>query len=89
MKGKEQYDESVEFMQDDITVGLGGFTGKRRIRKTRSLHNRKRVLRKKAVEMHPKDLMLLVEDNSELRIFLRSIFLQYRIVEAANGMEEG
>lgn len=32
--------------------------------------------------------MLLVEDNSELRIFLRSIFAsEYRIVEAANGME--
>ena len=32
--------------------------------------------------------MLLVEDNSELRIFLRSIFAsEYRIVEAANGVE--
>ena len=35
-----------------------------------------------------KGLMLLVEDNSELRIFLRSIFAsEYRIVEAANGVE--
>ena len=32
--------------------------------------------------------MLLVEDNAELRIFLRSIFSpEYRIVEAADGME--
>ena len=35
-----------------------------------------------------KGLMLLVEDNAELRIFLRSIFSpEYRIVEAADGME--
>jgi len=32
--------------------------------------------------------MLLVEDNSELRLFLRSIFApEYRIVEAADGMQ--
>ena len=35
-----------------------------------------------------KELMLLVEDNQELREFLRSIFTPvYRVVEAADGME--
>ena len=32
--------------------------------------------------------MLLIEDNLELRFFLRSIFSQrFRIIEAANGVE--
>lgn len=32
--------------------------------------------------------MLLVEDNQELRSFLRSIFAStYRVVEASDGME--
>ena len=35
-----------------------------------------------------KGTMLLVEDNSELRLFLRSIFAsEYRIVEAVDGMQ--
>lgn len=41
-----------------------------------------------AEEENAKELMLLVEDNQELREFLRSIFAPvYRVVEAADGME--
>ena len=41
-----------------------------------------------AKEENSKELMLLVEDNQELREFLRSIFTPvYRVVEAADGME--
>ena len=54
MKGKEQYDESVEFMQDDITVGLEAYHRQTADTEDAQPHNRKRVLRKKAVEMHPK-----------------------------------
>ena len=41
-----------------------------------------------AKEENSKELMLLVEDNQELREFLRSIFSpMYRVVEAADGKE--
>ena len=43
-----------------------------------------------AKEENSKELMLLVEDNQELREFLRSIFSpMYRVVEAADGKEGG
>ena len=90
MKGKEHYDEAVEFMQDDTTAGL-------------EIHRQSMAGTEETISSQPsaevasqaqeaektsKGLMLLVEDNSELRIFLRSIFAsEYRIVEAANGME--
>ncbi len=90
MKGKEHYDEAVEFMQDDTTVGL-------EIRRQNMAGTEETVPPQPPAEEAPqgqeaeetsKGLMLLVEDNSELRIFLRSIFAsEYRIVEAANGVE--
>ena len=90
MKGKEHYDEAVEFMQDDTTAGL-------EIRRQNMAGTEETVSPQPPAEEAPqgqeaeetsKGLMLLVEDNSELRIFLRSIFAsEYRIVEAANGVE--
>ena len=90
MKGKEHYDEAVEFMQDDTTVGL-------EIRRQSMAGTEETVSPQPPAKEAPqgqgaeetsKGLMLLVEDNSELRIFLRSIFAsEYRIVEAANGVE--
>ena len=90
MKGKEHYDEAVEFMQDDTTAGL-------EIRRQSMAGTEETVSPQPPAEEAPqgqeaeetsKGLMLLVEDNSELRIFLRSIFAsEYRIVEAANGVE--
>ena len=44
--------------------------------------------KEEAEESSSKELMLLVEDNQELRSFLRSIFTStYRVVEASDGME--
>ena len=89
-KGKEHYDDSVEFMQDDVTVGLE--VHRQQVEDTDEAVFSQSVTEETVqgngeVET-PKGLMLLVEDNSELRIFLRSIFSsKYRIVEAADGME--
>lgn len=88
MKGKEQYDESVEFMQDDITVGLEAYHRQTADSEDAQSSQPETGSQEKGGGDASKDLMLLVEDNSELRIFLRSIFAsEYRIVEAANGME--
>ena len=88
MKGKEQYDESVEFMQDDITVGLEAYHRQTADTEDAQPSQPETGSQEKGGGDASKDLMLLVEDNSELRIFLRSIFAsEYRIVEAANGME--
>ena len=88
MKGKEQYDESVEFMQDDITVGLEAYHRQTADTEDAQPSQPETGYQEKGGGDASKDLMLLVEDNSELRIFLRSIFAsEYRIVEAANGME--
>ena len=88
MKGKEQYDESVEFMQDDITVGLEAYHRQTADTEDAQSSQPETGSQEKGGGDASKDLMLLVEDNSELRIFLRSIFAsEYRIVEAANGME--
>lgn len=67
MKGKEQYDESVEFMQDDITVGLEAYHRQTADTEDAQPSQPETGSQEKAVEMHPR-LMLLVEDNSELRI---------------------
>ncbi|MDO4162945.1 MAG: two-component regulator propeller domain-containing protein [Bacteroides sp.] len=97
-KGKDHYDESVEFLQDDASVGL-----------TMPLHTTVTDAsvalpdgesEYKTIEEGQTDnaettsadtskgLMLLVEDNSELRMFLRTIFAaDYRIVEAEDGMQ--
>ena len=89
-KGKEHYDDSVEFMQDDVTVGLE--VHRQQVEDTDEAVFSQSVTEETVqgngeVETS-KGLMLLVEDNSELRIFLRSIFSsEYRIVEAADGME--
>ena len=88
MKGKEHYDDSVEFMQDDITVGMEACRQAVGTEKATVSRPDEEGVRKDEDATTSKGLMLLVEDNSELRIFLRSIFSsEYRIVEAADGME--
>lgn len=77
LKGKEHFDENVEFLMDDNTAGdmaavddkVPTTPGKDGFREKLSL--------------------LIVEDNVELRSFLRSVFQSsYAILEASNG-EEG
>ena len=88
-KGKEHYDDSVEFMQDDATVCLE--VQRQQTEETVSPQSEtEREAQENEDMATSKGLMLLVEDNAELRIFLRSIFSpEYRIVEAADGMEGG
>ncbi len=90
LKGKEHYDKTVEYILDDSTV-FG------------EPAQDTPVIQEQVTELGAadtglpetededttqKEVMLLVEDNQELRFFLRSIFGQtYRVVEAANGQE--
>lgn len=92
-KGKDHYDESVEFILDDAIV--------HRIYPTLvpevsyAIPDSATLSGSEGGELDQpqppgsKELMLLVEDNQELRSFLRSIFIRhYAIVEASDG-EEG
>ena len=87
LKGKEHYDETVEFLQDDTTVGMG--VAEQVTDVLSSNESKEETLPDEAGEdTDAKGTMLLVEDNSELRLFLRSIFAsEYRIVEAVDGMQ--
>ncbi|WP_374049395.1 two-component regulator propeller domain-containing protein [uncultured Bacteroides sp.] len=99
LKGKEHYDKEVEFILEDTDVPLRMgqvvdianasiqaetlVSESSRFEKMPSTEN-------SLVEDNTKELMLLVEDNQELRGFLRSIFsTMYRVVEAADGVEGG
>ncbi len=89
LKGKEHYDETVEFLQDDTTVGMGVAEQVTDVLSEGSNESKEETLPDEAGEdTDAKGTMLLVEDNSELRLFLRSIFAsEYRIVEAVDGMQ--
>lgn len=77
LKGKAHYDSTVEFLQDDMTASM--IVNKESLAEVSSQE-----------EDNNKELMLLVEDNQELRQFLHSIFSSdYRIVEAEDGMQGG
>ena len=89
LKGKEHYDETVEFLQDDTTVGMGVAEQVTDIFSEVPNQSEEENLPDETEEdTDAKGTMLLVEDNSELRLFLRSIFAsEYRIVEAVDGMQ--
>lgn len=84
IKGKEHYDDKVEFLQNDIySPAINGNIS------TESSDIETKALTEEEEFNTNKDIMLIVEDNSELRQFLRNIFsTDYHVVEAANG-EEG
>ncbi len=88
-KGREHYDESVEFLQDDITVSSTVTElSKELISEEEAVESMDESGENAGERMTAKGVMLLVEDNSELRLFLRSIFSsEFRIVEAINGMQ--
>lgn len=72
LKGKEHYDAATEFLQDDASVDVSGLSANENAGETDA----------------SLPTMLLVEDNQELRLFLRSIFsADYRIAEASDGVE--
>lgn len=89
MKGKGHYDDAVEFLQDDATAGME--TVEQTIDMDSAMptaSDGEEPLPEDRETETSKGVMLLVEDNSELRLFLRSIFSsEYRVVEAVNGME--
>ena len=89
LKGKEHYDETVEFLQDDATVGMGVAEQVTDIvSEIPDASEGDNIGEESEESMDVKGTMLLVEDNSELRLFLRSIFAsEYRIVEAVDGMQ--
>ena len=75
LKGKGHYDASAEFILNDSDTPLG------------DANPRPADVDEGVPEMQKKT-MLLVEDNLELRYFLRSIFRsEFRVIEAADGNE--
>ncbi len=99
LKGKEHYDETVEFIMEDSPESLGLERVVDIIRPSLRADEPagNKVLQDMEAgeteemskdETSQKEVMLLVEDNQELRTFLRSIFAStYRVVEAADGVE--
>lgn len=86
LKGKDHYDETVEMLQSDLNLSEVEPLMPIDISDSQSLYesNQSEVENASSV----KRLMLLVEDNAELRLFLRSVFAsEYRVVEAVNGVE--
>jgi DNA-binding response OmpR family regulator/anti-sigma regulatory factor (Ser/Thr protein kinase) len=84
-KGKEHYDESVEYILEDSNkvTAFEKVVDKRNPSVTEEV-----PVGDAAGNNHPRQVMLLVEDNQELRNFLRSIFsLKFKVIEAADGME--
>lgn len=99
LKGKGHYEESVEFILEDsatsdaavlvtpvyhpetvVSLAGVGMSSASTEGEAEGEHEADGIV--------PKEVMLLVEDNQELRSFLRSIFSQtYRVVEASDGVE--
>lgn len=84
LKGKEHFTENVDFIiSDDIEMGVE--------RPVSTVADGSGTASSEEDEMtNPGEhkTMLLVEDNLELRFFLRSIFLsEFNVIEATNGAE--
>lgn len=97
LKGKEHYGEDVEFVLSDNVEIIDELSGRSLPAEAGSLATAMQEEQQEDVSADdgtPKTAvseaktMLLVEDNLELRFFLRSIFSQrFRIIEAVNGVE--
>jgi two-component system sensor histidine kinase/response regulator, hybrid (''''one-component system'''') len=91
LKGKEHYDDTVEFILEDATTASMTIPAPV-MDATASVipivNPDEGIQDEESEETSNKEVMLLVEDNQELRAFLRTIFSStYRVVEAADGME--
>ena len=91
LKGKEHYDDTVEFILEDATTASMTIPAPV-MDATASVipivNSDEGIQDEESEETSNKEVMLLVEDNQELRAFLRTIFSStYRVVEAADGME--
>ena len=97
LKGKEHYDKETEFILEDAeapsrmgqVVDIANSSIQSETLVADDSEKIEAVYEEDAAkEENSKELMLLVEDNQELREFLRSIFSpMYRVVEAADGRE--
>ena len=99
LKGKGHYGKEVEFILEDtgapmemgqvVDLANSSIQSERLVADAEEVGTASSVEEEQETEEgNAKELMLLVEDNQELRVFLRSIFASnYRVVEAADGME--
>lgn len=85
VKGKEHFEDTVEFILNDyMSPAKAGQEAEEKTIYALPLA----VDNPEEDENTTRDLMLLVEDNDELRCFLRAIFASsFRIAEAKNGQE--
>ncbi len=91
-KGKDHYDSSVEFLQDDMAAGVEPAAAVADVETVATQTPAEDEMKAEDVTTETgtknKGTMLLVEDNPELRMFLRSIFTpEYRIIEAVDGTQ--
>lgn len=78
-KGKEHFDAATEFLQDDATADMEAEASPAEGKASTEAGDGRPSAR---------ETMLLVEDNRELRLFLRSIFAaDYRVAEAEDGTQ--
>ena len=85
LKGKEHYSDSVEFILDDATTLPNSIS---QIADVVPEDLDISSINSTLPEGASKQVMLLVEDNQELRSFLRTVFSSvYRVIEAKDGME--
>lgn len=83
-KGKGHYDHTVEFILDDPEK----VTAFEKVIDNRNPSVTETILVGQAADSHRPPVMLLVEDNQELRHFLRDIFSPtFKVVEAVDGAE--
>lgn len=89
LKGKEHYGEEVEFVLSDNVQMMDAISKQEVPDEVVAAAAGDSVAgEKEKSETVPEATMLLVEDNLELRFFLRSIFgSRFRIIEAVNGVE--
>lgn len=84
LKGKEHYDETTEFIVADTETA--SFEEVEKVSAGEKVDEEPAVTTTNKVESQK--VLLLVEDNLELRTFLRGIFAdKFSIIEAVNGVE--
>ncbi|MDE6162340.1 MAG: response regulator, partial [Bacteroides sp.] len=98
LKGKDHYDKETEFILEDaeapvrmgqvVDIANSSIQSETLVSADGPEAEELSSVEEPVAEDNSKELMLLVEDNQELRQFLRSIFSpMYRVVEAADGLE--
>ena len=86
LKGKDHYDDTVEMLCSDLDMSDVEPLKPINASDSQILYEDNQTEAEN--DSTVKNLMLLVEDNAELRLFLRSVFAsEYRVVEAVNGVE--